>query len=131
MAPDGTACNDDKPCTSDDVCTGGACGGTPISVPPETQDLGVAADKATYSWSTAAFATQYDVVRGGTGVPFAGPGGGNGTCFGDLPEPVLVDSAIPAPGAWFWYLSRGENACGAGTFGNESSGLPRVTSVCP
>jgi hypothetical protein len=131
MAPDGTACDDNKPCTSDDVCTGGACGGTPITVPPETQDLGVAADKATYSWSTAAFATRYDVVRGGTGAPFAGPGGGNGTCFGDLPAPVLVDSAIPAPGAWFWYLSRGGNTCGAGTFGNESSGLPRVTSVCP
>jgi hypothetical protein len=42
-----------------------------------------------------------------------------------------VDAAIPAPGGGFWYLSRGENACGNGTYGTQSNASPRVTTTCP
>jgi hypothetical protein len=30
-APDNTGCDDGKPCTTGDVCTGGACAGTPVA----------------------------------------------------------------------------------------------------
>jgi hypothetical protein len=91
----------------------------------------VAADKATYSWSAAASATRYDVVRGSTGAFPVGPGGGDEVCFDNLAVTTLVDSTVPAPGGGFWYLSRGENTCGIGTFGNQSNGSPRTTTSCP
>ncbi len=132
----GTACSDGNACTMGDSCGGGRCSaGSPITAPPETAGLSVAADKATYGWSAAAFATRYDVVRGSLSALPVGPGAGDEVCFDDLPGPSLVDTDVPAPGAGFWYLSRGENACGIGTFGTQgvlgAPGAPRVTTTCP
>jgi hypothetical protein len=125
-------CSDGNPCTSGDTCGGGICiAGTPIAPPPETQALAASADKTTYIWAAAAFATQYDVVRGGTGAFPVGPGGGDEVCFDNLAGTTVVDAAVPAPGAGFWYLARGENSCGIGTFGTHSNGSPRVTTTCP
>lgn len=125
-------CNDGNPCTAGDTCGGGVCqNGTPIAPPPETQNVTVSADKVTYHWAAATFATQYDVVRGGTAALPVGPGGGDEVCFGNLPGTSLVDAAIPTPGTGFWYLARGENSCGTGTFGTRSDGSPHATTTCP
>jgi hypothetical protein len=129
--PDGTPCNDGNPCTIDDACRGGTCGGTTIAAPPETLNLRVAADKVTYGWSAATNATQYDVVRGSTGALPIGPGDSDEVCFDNLVGPTLVDATAPAPGTGFWYVSRGENACGTGMWGLESSGTARTTTTCP
>jgi hypothetical protein len=91
----------------------------------------VAADKSIYSWSAASGATQYDVVRGSTAALPAGPGGGDEVCFDNLATPTLSDPTAPTPGTGFWYLSRGENACGIGTYGTRSNGSPRTTTTCP
>ena len=99
--------------------------------PPETQNMAAAADKATYSWSAAAHATQYDVVRGDLSSLPVGPGGGDEVCFDNLASTTLTDPAVPAPGTGRWYLSRGENAEGIGTFGTRSDGTPRFTTTCP
>jgi hypothetical protein len=98
--------------------------------------VAVAADKATYTWSSVANATRYDVLRGALGSFPVGPGGGDETCFDNLPGPSLIDATTPAPGAGFWYLSRGENTCsGNGTYGtqgvNGAPGAPRVSTTCP
>jgi hypothetical protein len=132
---DGTACADGNPCTDGDVCGGGVCtSGSAISAPPETANLSVAQDKETYSWSAAAFATNYAVVRGSLGALPLGPGGGDEVCFDDLTGPSLPDSTVPPPNTGFWYLSRGENSCGNGTLGtqgvNGAPGAPRVTTTC-
>ena len=128
-------CDDGNPCTMGDVCSGGTCAGTPTPAPPETQSVIVAADKATFSWSAASDATQYDVVRGSTGAFPVGPGGGDEVCFDNLVGPTLVDATMPAPDKGFWYLSRGENACGSGTYGFQglhgAPGASRVTTTCP
>jgi hypothetical protein len=58
-------------------------------------------------------------------------GGADETCFANLAETTLVDPTIPAEGTGFWYLSRGENACGIGTLGAQSDGTPRITTSCP
>jgi hypothetical protein len=125
----GTACNDGNACTS------GSCGGTPITAPAEVQNLTAASNKRTYNWSSAASATQYDVVRGGVnGLP-VGPGGGDEACFGGLSGPTVTDNTNPAVNSAFWYLARGGNVCGNGTYGNQGShgapGAPRVTTTCP
>jgi hypothetical protein len=125
------ACDDGNACTRNDTCGGGVCSGTPINAPPDTQNVAVAADKATYSWSAATDATQYDVVRGSTGALPVGVNLADEACFDNLAGTALVDPELPAPGAGFWYLSRGENACGIGTFGNQSDGSPRITTTCP
>jgi hypothetical protein len=129
------ACDDGNACTAGDVCGGGTCAGTPITAPPETHTVVVAADKTTYSWAAAAFATRYDVVRGSTGAFPVGPGAGDEVCFDNLTGPSLVDAATPAAGSGFWYLSRGENSCGNGTYGTQGvngvPGAPRNTTTCP
>jgi hypothetical protein len=130
-SPDGTTCSDGDACTQNDGCQTGACVGTPITAPPETTDLVATADKATYDWAAASYATRYDVVRGSLAAYPVGPGGDDETCFDNLPAAMLTDASVPAPGSGYWYVSRGENACGIGTFGAQSDGSPRITTTCP
>jgi hypothetical protein len=129
--PNGTACDDANACTVTDVCTAGACAGTAITVPLEAQSVNAAADKATYTWSALAGATRYDVLRGDVGSFPVGPGGGDEVCFDNLAGPTLTDGTSPAPGVGFWYLPRGENTCGNGTYGTQSNLTPRVSTTCP
>ena len=129
------ACDDGNSCTAGDTCGGGVCSGTPITAPAEVQNVTAAADKATYNWTAAAFATQYDVVRGNvSGLP-VGPGLGDEVCLGSSPGTTVTDATVPGPGGAFWYLSRGKNTCGTGTYGNQGfHGAPaalRVTTTCP
>lgn len=135
--PDGFSCDDGNPCTLADACGGGSCQpGAPAGPPPETANLRVQADKQTYIWDPQAGSPRYDVVRGSLSALPVGPGGADEACFDDLAAAVVTDGALPGPGAGFWYLSRGENACaGAGSFGTQglhgAPGAPRVTSTCP
>jgi Pro-kumamolisin, activation domain/Subtilase family/Dictyostelium (slime mold) repeat len=124
-------CSDNDPCTVDSCSPATGCAHTVITAPPEVQNVSVATDKTTYSWSTAANATVYDVVRGGIAALPVGPGGGDEVCFDNLHDTTLTDPAVPTPGAGFWYLSRGENACGMGTYGIQSNQLTRTTATCP
>jgi hypothetical protein len=125
-------CDDGNACTSGDTCGGGTCNsGSPITAPPETEGVTASADKATYNWSASAFATRYDVLRGSTAALPVGPGGGDELCFDNLPGPSWVDPSVPVSGTGFWYLSRGENECGNGSFGQQSNGTPRVSTTCP
>jgi hypothetical protein len=80
----GSACNDASGCTINDVCTGGTCGGTPITAPGEAGSVAASSDKITYTWSTVAGATRYDVVRGSLSAFPVGPGGADESCFDDL-----------------------------------------------
>ena len=41
------------------------------------------------------------------------------------------NDVLPPSGLGFWYLVRGRNSCGPGTYGFESDGTERVSSVCP
>jgi len=140
-APDGTGCNDGNACTTGDACSGGACGGTPGS-PPAEVDSGVrlarSGSDAVISWQLAAGATSSAVLRGLVGALPVGPGGGDETCLaGSLPSTTLSwpDSLNPASGSCFWYLIRGDNACGHGSYGLQGvhgvPGAPRVSTTCP
>jgi hypothetical protein len=134
MSPDGTACDDGDPCTIDDACGGGVCsGGGTIGAPPETQDVTIGADKASVSWSATSSATRYGVVRGSIDALPVGPGNGDGDeiCFEVLSGTTFTDAHEPDPGGGFWYLSRGENACGIGVLGAQGDGSPRITTTCP
>lgn len=40
------------------------------------------------------------------------------------------DGEAPAPGHGFWYLFRGKNSCGIGSYGAQTNGTPRASAVC-
>jgi hypothetical protein len=114
-----STCDDGNPCTGGDVCSGGTCSGSLSAAPPEIRNGTAAADKKTFTWLPQTSATRYDVVRGSTGAFPVGPGGGDEVCFDNLDGPTVVDAAIPGAGGGFFYLSRGENGCGNGTWGTQ------------
>jgi hypothetical protein len=137
--PDATACDDGNACTAGDACIAGLCVGTPFSAPVEVDNslrIDEIAGGAALHWNLAAGATYSDVLRGLVSALPVGPAGGDESCAGsDLAETTLVDRAAPAPGAVFWYLARGGNACGKGTYGFETrNGAPttqRSSTTCP
>jgi len=113
-----------------DTCGGGVCNsGAPITSPQEVADLTSAADNTTFTWPAVLDATSYDVVRGLTSALAVGPGGE--FRFGGPSGAALVGTAVPAPGTAFWYLARGDNACGIGSYGQQNDGTSRLTSTCP
>src|SRR5262249_38654714 len=86
------------------------------TAPPEIGTL-IAADRNTFSWPAEPSTTGYAVVRGRTNGLAVGPGGDDEICFPDIPGATLVDATVPPPGVAFWYLVRGNNACGYGPYG--------------
>jgi hypothetical protein len=123
------ACDDGDPCTTADVCASGTCSGVTITAPPEALDLAADPDKVRLTWSEATYATSYDVVSGsipsGGGVSLAA-----GACLSSVTDLLFDDlRAAPAPETGYWYLVRGHNSCGAGTYGTTE----RDTNIpsCP
>ena len=95
-------------------------------------------DKETIVWNPEPLSTSYDVVRGALAALPVGPGAGDEVCFPALPGLQLVDPSIPDLGTGYWYVARGKNACGPGSYGNTHinpgsslNGPPRVTTTCP
>jgi hypothetical protein len=103
------------------------------SVPEEVDGLHLAADKTTLTWSTLpslGSGGTYQLLRGATG---AGPVGSSPeTCVASaLIGPTQQDAVLPAAGSGFWYLVRGRNVCGLGTYGSSSAGNERISTTCP
>ena len=127
---EGSSCDDGEACTGADACLAGTCSGTPIPLPGEAQNFR-AVDGSSFAWDAVPGATAFDVLRGSLSLLPVGPGAGDEVCFGDLDTPALADVSAPPPGTGLWYLSRGGNACGRGTYGNRSDGSPRASTTCP
>jgi hypothetical protein len=119
--------------------TVGPCDGTPASLPAEV-DSGVRVERSgsatVLTWNVATRATASTVLRGRvSGLP-VGSGGADEQCLADDAEvSTLTDSDSPPAGESFWYLVRGENACGKGPYGFEGAhgvpAAPRVSATCP
>jgi len=106
-----------------------------FAVPAEIVGLAVAANKQTLTWSSAVAAsgpgTVHDVVRGLTSdLPV--DGGPSEVCLAPgLGVATTTDATTPGTGQSYWYLVRGRNACGAGTYGTATGGAPRTPVACP
>jgi hypothetical protein len=137
-AANGTACDDGNPCTSSDQCQGGVCtGGITLQVPAEITGVRFDADRVTLRWMSASGAgpgTVHDVLRGLVGQFPVGSGVAE-ICLGATPDDFTSDASAPVAAAAYWYLVRGRNACGTGTYGfRTSGGVPageRTSSDCP
>ncbi|MGH9867976.1 MAG: FG-GAP repeat domain-containing protein [Candidatus Polarisedimenticolia bacterium] len=73
---------------------------------------------------------RHDVMRGMLSQLPPGSGAAEACLANDAPARFLTDATVPAPGTGFYYLIRASNACGTGTFGAGSSGVPRNTGAC-
>jgi len=132
-----TACTDGNACTTNDRCAAGVCGGTPVGPPAEATGLTFGANGTSIAWTPIPGVppgTVYDVARGPAGPWAVGSGAGE-TCLGAVAAPPATDAALPPAGQAFWYLVRGRNACGTGTYGRAATngvpGAERITSACP
>ncbi len=133
----------DETCNgTDDNCDGiidnaePPSGGTPLSLTrgPSTTEL---------SWASIPLATFYDVVRGGL-TPLVSSGGDFSSATDDClanddPDTTTEDPASPGPGQGFWYLVRGGNCGGNGTYadsgpgqvGDRDGGIAASLNACP
>lgn len=150
-------CDDNDPCTidtcdalagcsnvattdsdNDGVCDAIDCAPADngaFAFPAEVTAFGVAADTVTLSWASAApasgTATVHDVLRGALGQLPVGGGPAEVCLAPGLSAAMTADAAMPAPGEGLWYLVRGRNSCGSGTYGYRASGPERVSNACP
>ena len=108
--------------------------GSAFALPSEIGNLGWLADGLTLAWDSDAVnsgtGTTYDLVRGDlAGLPV---GNAAEVCLdADVGSTSSQDLATPSSGFGFYYLVRGENACGSGGYGTDSFGNPRTTTACP
>jgi hypothetical protein len=105
------------------------------SLPAEIAGVAFAADNTTMSWDSlsvqAGPAVGYDAMRGLISQLPAG-GGAAETCLASGTAATSVaDLSTPALGTGYYYLVRGGNPCGKGTYGTRSNGTPRTPVVCP
>ncbi len=105
------------------------------AVPGEIANILIALDQSTISWDSAAPAggpaTVHDLLRGSHDLTLLG-GLSPGICLQPGLVPAMTtDGTFPLEGYFFWYLVRGRNACGFGTYGAATDGTPRPSPACP
>lgn len=95
------------------------------------------------NWSTLIVAQTYDVTRGSLGALRSTAGdftSSTNLCLGnDIAASAVVDAAVPEAGAGFWYLVRGSNCAGAGTYddpaasraGPRDAAIAASAGACP
>lgn len=73
----------------------------------------------------------YQLVRGVLSELPIGSGASEQCVAGSTTFLTYDDWEQPADGEGYWYLVRGRNVCGTGTYGTTSDGSGRSTSSCP
>jgi hypothetical protein len=134
-------CDDGNPCTLVDACSNGVCSGTPPAGGLEvgsTVRVSRFGSVAAVTWNPATGATTSSALRGQVGSLPVGSASGGETCLATrltASTASTLDVEVPPEGSGFWYLVRGENACGAGAYGYESRNgvptIPEISTSCP
>ncbi len=131
----GDLCDPDR--DGDGVLNGADCApqdGSAIASPAEVFALDLTS--SSLEWTSlagqAGSGVVYDLIRGGTGALRADGGVAGAACLASgASGPGLVDPVTPPPGEAWYYLVRGRNTCGIGSFGTDSAGDPHVNTACP
>lgn len=106
---------------------------TAFAFPDPVLGLAASPDKSSWTWGTldAGDGTVYDLARGSLAELRSGVHVSDACAVSGTPTPSGTDSFEPAAGAGSWYLVRGRNACGSGSWGTTSDGTPRTVNACP
>jgi hypothetical protein len=117
-----------------DVCDCAVNDDTAWSEPGEITGL-LLQNQVTLAWDsqaeTAGTGTTYQVVRGKLDELPVGSGPSETCVAPSVAVPTVQDFVTPSSGSGFYYLVRGENVCGTGTYGFDSLAGERLTNVCP
>jgi hypothetical protein len=117
-----------------DLCDCALEDGGAYAIPGEVAAVSFTS-KSRLDWSSAmpgaGVGATHDVVRGSLDFLPAGSDRTDSCLATGLHEVYLEDQAAVPAGDGFWYLVRGRNACGTGTYGFDSSGRERVVEACP
>jgi hypothetical protein len=109
-----------------DACDCASADPGAFDVPHEIEGVGLLGDKRTIVWGSDApgsgAGTTYDVARGRLDELPAGEGTQPSCIEAASVDLTADDPDIPEPGAGFYYVVRGVNACGQGTYGSASTG---------
>jgi hypothetical protein len=103
--------------------------------PGEIGNLLISSDKQTLTWDSASEgagpSTVHDLVRGSLAELPVGAGASETCPASGILEDRYQDPERPANGTGFWYVVRGRNVCGTGSYGRDSAGAERTTDACP
>ena len=124
--------------------TGDACDCAPAdlstyAIPSEIGRLIVGeSGKDVLSWCSATLSggtsSVHQVLRGEVVNLPVGGGIGESCLQIGSPSTTLTDATVPPATQSFWYLVRGKNACGTGTYGfsrSHETSTERITPACP
>jgi hypothetical protein len=128
MDSDGDKMRDERDCAPGD--------GTVFNEPHEIGNVAMPS-KTLLEWGSDAGnsgeSTVYDVMRGDLDeLNVLGSGAGELCIVSGLPEnfQVVDDSSGLGPGEGYFYLIRGDNSCGTGSYGQASPPAERISTVC-
>jgi hypothetical protein len=118
-----------------DACDCAAGDGSAFDAPPEVTGDSFSTSAMEYSWTPldalAGPGTTYDVVRGLASDLRQDGGFASAVCLSDSQmDASHPDSSLPNPGEAFYYLVRGQNVCGNGSYGRDSEGVKRLIRSC-
>ena len=124
---------------ADGDSAGDACDCRPVdpalwSVPPIVPNFRVGKTSPSTTWTSTSQASSYDVVTGTLSAIAINGGVSAATCLIDNTASTSYHDtrANPAAGAAYYYLVRASNVCGAGSYGQATSGAARLPAVgCP
>lgn len=125
LETDGDGVRDDLDCAPGDALA--------FAVPGEVRRVRFPT-KTSIAWAHAGLiagaGTVHDVVRGSLAQLPVGTGGDELCLIQGTPDASLAVEPVPPSGTGFYYIVRGTNACGTGSYGYRSPGIERVSSAC-
>jgi len=120
-----------------DACDSAPTDDQTWAAPYEVEHLRWRSDNVTIEWDSLAQksgpSTSYDLMYGDLEeLPFLGSGAGESCMENDLAATTVIDSSPqPLPEKGWFFLVRGQNSCGTGTYGASFSGEQRQSAACP
>jgi hypothetical protein len=105
------------------------------AIPGEVTGLRFVSNGTVIEWDSAipaaGSATVHDALTGIIGELPVGSGPSETCLESGIAATSLPIQDVPPPSTAYWYLVRGRNGCGAGTYGAQSDGDPRTSLACP
>lgn len=106
-----------------------------VSIPSEVTGIEATDSAVTFIWDSSipesGSATVHDILRGDLSQLPVGLGASETCLLNGTSLATATDSSLPLPANGYWYLIRGRNVCGNGSYGITSNSDVRASNSCP